>query len=113
MVERFVARFGDTVAVLHSKLSDGERHDEWLRLRRGEARIAVGPRSAVFAPLDDIGLIVVDAAHDSSYKHDGDPRSDARLVSERRARAAAVLRGLATPRPPAANRASCGVGKEY
>jgi primosomal protein N' (replication factor Y) len=99
MVQRFVARFGDTVAVLHSKLSDGERHDEWLRLRRGEARIAVGPRSAVFAPLDEIGLIVVDEEHDSSYKHEGDPRYDARLVAERRARDAVLVCGSATPRP--------------
>jgi primosomal protein N' (replication factor Y) len=99
MVERFVARFGDTVAVLHSKLSDGERHDEWLRLRRGEARIAVGPRSAVFAPLSDIGLIVVDEEHDSSYKHEGDPRYDARLVAQRRAGDAVLVYGSATPRP--------------
>ena len=86
IVARFVERFGDTVAVLHSKLSDGERHDEWARLRRGEARICVGPRSAVFAPLSNVGLIVVDEEHDSSYKHEGDPRYDARRVAMRRAR---------------------------
>ena len=67
IVGRFVERFGDTVAVLHSRLSPGERHDEWARLRRGEARVCVGPRSAVFAPLSDVGLIVVDEVHDSSY----------------------------------------------
>ena len=98
---RFQARFGDVVAVLHSALSVGERHDEWMRLRAGEARVCVGPRSAVFAPLDDIGLIVVDEEHESSYKHEGDPRYDARTVArERAARHGAVLVfGSATPRP--------------
>jgi primosomal protein N' (replication factor Y) len=101
IVARFVARFGDTVAVLHSKLSAGERHDEWARLRAGEARVCVGPRSAVFAPMRSVGLIVVDEEHDSSYKHEGDPRYDARRVAERRAaQAGAVLvAGSATPRP--------------
>jgi primosomal protein N' (replication factor Y) len=98
---RFQARFGDVVAVQHSALSVGERHDEWMRLRTGEARVCVGPRSAVFAPLDDIGLIVVDEEHESSYKHEGDPRYDARTVArERAARHGAVLvAGSATPRP--------------
>jgi primosomal protein N' (replication factor Y) (superfamily II helicase) len=101
IVGRFVERFGDTVAVLHSKLSAGERHDEWARLRRGEARVCVGPRSAVFAPLSDVGLIVVDEEHDSSYKHEGDPRYDARRVAFRRARVAGavLVAGSATPRP--------------
>jgi primosomal protein N' (replication factor Y) len=98
---RFQARFGDVVAVLHSALSLGERHDEWLRLRTGEARVCVGPRSAVFAPLSDLGLIIVDEEHESSYKHEGDPRYDARSVARRRAaQAGAVLVvGRATPRP--------------
>jgi primosomal protein N' (replication factor Y) (superfamily II helicase) len=98
---RFRARFGDVVAVLHSALSHGERHDEWLRLRSGEARVCVGPRSAVLAPLTDIGLIVVDEEHDASYKHEGDPRYDARAVALRRASAhrAVLLAGSATPRP--------------
>jgi primosomal protein N' (replication factor Y) len=101
MVGRFVERFGDTVAVLHSRLSAGERHDEWVRLRRGEARVCVGPRSAVLAPLSDLGLIVVDEEHDSSYKHEGDPRYDARLVAQERARraGAVLVAGSATPRP--------------
>ncbi len=97
IVSRFVARFGDTVAVLHSRLSAGERHDEWLRLRTGEARICVGPRSAVFAPLEDVGLIVVDEEHDPSYKHEGDPRYDARRVAEMRCDR--LIFGSATPRP--------------
>ncbi len=100
-VARFQARFGDTVALLHSALSEGERYDEWRRLRSGEARIAVGPRSAVFAPVRDLGLVVVDEEHDSSYKHEGDPRYDARHVAAERARRAraALLVGSATPRP--------------
>ena len=85
-VGRFQARFGDTVALLHSALGEGERYDEWRRLRSGEARIAVGPRSAVFAPVERLGLVVVDEEHDASYKHEGDPRYDARRV-------AAVARG--------------------
>src|SRR4051812_26014766 len=97
IVARFVERFGDTVAVLHSRLSDGERFDEWLRLRRGEARVCVGPRSAVFAPVDRLGLIIVDEEHDASYKHEGDPRYDARAVAEQRG--ALVVAGSATPRP--------------
>jgi len=100
-VGRFQERFGDTVAVLHSQLGSGERYDEWRRLRDGTARICVGPRSAVFAPLADLGLIVVDEEHDSSYKHEGDPRYDARTVAARRAEAAGavLLAGTATPRP--------------
>ncbi|HEX8206087.1 MAG TPA: primosomal protein N' [Solirubrobacteraceae bacterium] len=101
IVGRFVERFGDTVAVLHSRLSKGERYDEWRRLRSGEARVCVGPRSAVFAPIEQLGLIVVDEEHDSSYKHEGDPRYDARLVAERRG--VTVLYGSATPRPEAAS----------
>ncbi len=102
IVARFVARFGDTVAVLHSKLSPGERHDEWARLRAGEARVCVGPRSAVLAPLRDLGLVIVDEEHDASYKqHEGDPRYDARRVAERRAQqaGAVLVAGSATPRP--------------
>jgi primosomal protein N' (replication factor Y) len=100
-VGRFIDRFGDTVAVLHSGLGAGERHDEWLRLRSGEARICVGPRSAVFAPIERLGLIVVDEEHDPSYKHEGDPRYDARHVAGRRAEqtGAVLVAGSATPRP--------------
>ncbi|HEX8977277.1 MAG TPA: primosomal protein N' [Solirubrobacteraceae bacterium] len=98
---RFQARFGDVVAVLHSALSVGERHDEWQRLRRGQARVCVGPRSAVFAPVVDLGLVIVDEEHESSYKHEGDPRYDARHVARERARAAGavLVAGSATPRP--------------
>jgi primosomal protein N' (replication factor Y) len=98
---RFEARFGDVVAVLHSSLSQGQRYDEWRRLAAGTAKVCVGPRSAVFAPLTDIGLIVVDEEHESSYKHEGDPRYDARHIAEERARrhGAVLLLGSATPRP--------------
>jgi primosomal protein N' (replication factor Y) (superfamily II helicase) len=101
IVGRFVERFGDTVAVLHSRLRSSERYAEWRRLRMGEARVCVGPRSAVFAPIEDLGLIVVDEEHDSSYKHEGDPRYDARDVAAQRAQlsGALLLLGSATPRP--------------
>ncbi|MEA2220593.1 MAG: hypothetical protein QOJ35_3219 [Solirubrobacteraceae bacterium] len=101
IVSRFADRFGDTVAVLHSKLSAGERHDEWTRLRSGAARVCIGPRSAVFAPIEGLGLIVLDEEHDASYKHEGDPRYDARHVAAERARrsGALLLAGSATPRP--------------
>ena len=108
---RFVERFGDSVAVMHSRLSARERYDEWWRMRRGDARVCVGPRSAVFAPFADLGLIVVDEEHDASYKQEGDPRYDARLVAERRAEreGALLLAGSATPRPESftATGASC------
>ena len=98
-VDRFRAVFGDRIAVLHSGLSDGERYDAWLALRRGEKRIAVGARSAVFAPLRDLGAIVVDEEHESSYKQGESPRYHAREVAIVRARAegAVVVLGSATP----------------
>ncbi|HEX4114437.1 MAG TPA: primosomal protein N' [Solirubrobacteraceae bacterium] len=101
IVGRFVERFGDTVAVLHSRLTVAQRREEWRRLRVGEARVCVGPRSAVFAPIERLGLIVVDEEHDSSYKHEGDPRYDARAVAARRVSdcGALLLLGSATPRP--------------
>src|SRR5436190_11406003 len=100
-VSRFAARFGDRVALLHSRLAAGERRDEWERLRSGEARVCVGPRSAVFAPVRGLGLVVIDEEHDASYKQEGDPRYDAREIARRRARdaGAALVAGSATPRP--------------
>ncbi len=100
-VARFRARLGDRFAVLHSALSPGERYDEWRRLRSGEASVCVGPRSAVFAPVRDLGLIVIDEEHDSSYKQEGDPCYDARTVARRRADecGAILAAGTATPRP--------------
>jgi primosomal protein N' (replication factor Y) (superfamily II helicase) len=99
VVSAFTGRFGDEVAVLHSRLSEGERHDEWRRLQDGHARIAVGARSAVFAPAIDVGLIVVDEEHEGSYKQESAPRYLARDVAAERGRieSAIVLLGSATP----------------
>ena len=98
-VDRFRAVFGDQVAVLHSALSDGERYDAWLALRRGEKRIAVGARSAIFAPLQNLGAIIVDEEHESSYKQGESPRYHARETAIVRARieGAVVVLGSATP----------------
>ena len=100
-VGRFRARFGDRVAVLHSALTAAERRDERLRVLRGEARVVVGARSAVFAPVRGLGLVCVDEEHDPSYKQDSDPRYDARTVAAKRAalEGAVALYGSATPRP--------------
>ncbi|HMA20654.1 MAG TPA: primosomal protein N', partial [Gemmatimonadaceae bacterium] len=98
-VDRFRAVFGDRIAVLHSALSDGERYDAWRALRRGEKRIVVGARSAIFAPLEDLGAIIVDEEHEASYKQGENPRYHAREVAIVRARleGAVVVLGSATP----------------
>jgi len=98
-VRRFASRFGDRVAVLHSALSDGERYDEWHRIRAGAARVVIGPRSAVWAPVRELGLIVVDEEHESSYKQDESPRYNARDVAVLRGaiEGVKVVLGSATP----------------
>jgi len=98
-VDRFRARFGDCVAVLHSSLSEGERHDEWHRIRNGEAKIAIGARSALFAPIENPGLIVVDEEHEPTYKQDESPRYNARDVAVMRGHLerCCVVLGSATP----------------
>jgi len=98
-VERFCGRFGDMVAVLHSHLSDGERHDEWHRIHEGKARIVVGARSALFAPVERLGLIVVDEEHETSYKQGEAPRYNARDVAVKRGEIehCSVLLGSASP----------------
>jgi primosomal protein N' (replication factor Y) (superfamily II helicase) len=103
-VERFKARFGTgkiqtLVAVLHSHLSAGERHDEWHKIRQGRARVVIGARSAIFAPIDPLGLIVVDEEHEHSYKQEEAPRYNARDVAVVRANmeGAVVVLGSATP----------------
>jgi primosomal protein N' (replication factor Y) len=100
-VGRFRRRFGDLVAILHSSLGDAERRDERDRIARGDARIVVGARSAVFAPMRGVGLIVVDEEHDTAYKQESDPRYDARTVAAKRAalEGAVAVYGSATPRP--------------
>ena len=98
-VDRFRAAFGDQIAVLHSALSEGERYDAWLALKRGDKRIVVGARSAVFAPLENLGAIIVDEEHESSYKQGETPRYHAREVAIVRARneGAITVLGSATP----------------
>lgn len=111
MVRQVKERFGSSVAVLHSALSEGEKYDEWRRIRRGEAQVVVGARSAVFAPLKNIGLIVIDEEHESSYKQDDTPRYHARDV--------AILRGkfhhcpliLGSATPSLASRARAQKGR--
>lgn len=99
MLRQLRQRFGDSVALLHSGLSVGERFDEWLRLKNGEAQIAVGARSAVFAPLNNIGAIIIDEEHDSSYVSDFNPRYNTVEVADYRARqnGAMLVLGSATP----------------
>ncbi len=96
---RFRARFGDGIAVLHSGLSPGERYDQWMRILCGQIRVVIGARSAIFAPLTDIGLIIVDEEHDTSYKQESRFRYNARDMAVVRARqaGAVVLLGSATP----------------
>lgn len=98
-MERFRGRFGDCIAVLHSGLSDGERHDEWHRIARGEASVVVGARSALFAPVKNPGLIIVDEEHEPAYKQDEAPRYNARDVAVMRGAMynCAVVLGSATP----------------
>ena len=98
-VERFRSRFGDQVSVLHSGLSDGERYDEWMKVQNGRVKIAVGARSALFAPFRHLALIVVDEEHDSSYKQSEAPRYNARDVAVVRGKFenALVILGSATP----------------
>src|SRR5204863_7905100 len=87
----FRRAFGDRVAIQHSALSDGERHDQWQRIRRGEVDVVVGTRSAVFAPLPDVGLVIVDEEHDPSYKQEESPRYHGRDVAIVRAQRADAL----------------------
>src|SRR6202044_3316167 len=96
---QFYARFGDRVAILHSAFSDAERADQWRRIRAGGASVVVGTRSGVFAPVRNLGLIVVDEEHDSSYKQEETPRYHGRDVAIVRAQAAnaCVVLGSATP----------------
>ncbi|HVR70749.1 MAG TPA: primosomal protein N' [Vicinamibacteria bacterium] len=99
LVRAALARFGATVTVLHSELAAGERHDQWWRIREGDARVVVGARSAVFAPVPDLGLVVVDEEHEAAYKQEESPRYHARDVAVMRARieGATVVLGSATP----------------
>ena len=99
MIEWFRSRFGNAMAVLHSRLSPGERFDEWRRIRQGDARIVIGARSAVFAPVDNLGVIIVDEEHEQTYLSDRFPQYDAREIAASRGKreGAAVLLSSATP----------------
>jgi primosomal protein N' (replication factor Y) len=99
IIGTFKGHFGERVAVLHSRLSDGERYDEWMRITKGEGKIVLGARSALFAPLDNPGLIIVDEEHEPSYKQEETPRYHARAVVQRLAdeKGAVVIFGSATP----------------
>ena len=110
IVSRVRARFGSQVAVLHSGLSTGERYDEWRRIERGEARVVVGARSSIFAPLQNLGIIIMDEEHETSYKQDDTPRYHARKVAKWRAHyhQAPLLLGSATPSLESYSRAMAG-----
>ncbi|MDV2887504.1 DEAD/DEAH box helicase, partial [Alkalihalophilus pseudofirmus] len=99
MVNRFKGRFGDLVAVLHSGLSAGEKYDEWRKIQRKEVKVVVGARSAIFAPFENIGIIIIDEEHETSYKQEDMPRYHARDVAIERAKinACPVVLGSATP----------------
>ena len=100
MLDRFISRFGkEKIAVLHSKLSVGERHDEWERIKEEKAKIIIGARSAIFAPIKDLGIIIIDEEHDSSYKSESTPKYDAKEVAKKIAVRDQIplLLGSATP----------------
>ena len=98
-IDRFLARFGKNIAVLHSKLSQGERFDEWMKIKNGEAQIVVGARSAIFAPVINLGLIIIDEEHDSSYKSEMTPRYNAKDLANYMAKQNSIplVLGSATP----------------
>lgn len=111
MTERFIARFGEQVAILHSGLSNGEKYDEWRKVERGDAQVVVGARSAIFAPLKNLGVIIIDEEHEATYKQDSNPRYHARDVAILRAQynQAALVLGSATPSLESRARAGKGV----
>lgn len=113
MVNRFSEVFGNKIAALHSALSEGEKYDEWRRINRGEVSIVIGARSAVFAPLNNIGIIIIDEEHSDSYKQDNNPRYDARQIAILRSKTnnCPVLMGSATPSLESYARAVKGVYK--
>ena len=99
MVDRFLARFGEQIAVLHSKLSIGERYDQWQNIKCGKAKIVIGARSAIFAPISNLGIIIIDEEHDLSYKSDMNPRFNAKEISRYLAKKNDIplILGSATP----------------
>ena len=100
MLDRFISRFGkEEIAVLHSKLSIGERHDEWKKIKEGKIKIVIGARSAIFAPLENLGLVIIDEEHDSSYKSETTPKYNAKEIAEviGKVNKCPVVLGSATP----------------
>ena len=100
MLDRFISRFGKSkIAIIHSKLSLGERYDEWNKIKEGKAKIVIGARSAIFAPVEDLGIIIIDEEHDSSYKSESNPKYDAKQVAKYIAKQnnCPLLFGSATP----------------
>lgn len=100
MLDRFISRFGkEKIAVLHSKLSLGEKYDEWNKIKNGEAKIVIGARSAIFAPVNNLGIIIIDEEHDTSYKSESNPKYDAKEVAKYLAKQnnCPLLLGSATP----------------
>lgn len=111
VTSRFIARFGKEVAIIHSGLSEGEKYDEWRKIKAGEAKVVVGARSAIFSPLKNIGVIIIDEEHEASYKQDSNPRYHAREVAKLRGRyhKAVLVLGSATPSLESRARAQKGV----
>jgi primosomal protein N' (replication factor Y) (superfamily II helicase) len=111
MVKRFKGRFGDEVAVMHSGLSTGEKYDEWRKIQRKEVKVVVGARSAIFAPFENLGIIIIDEEHETSYKQEENPRYHARDVAIQRAKkyGCPVVLGSATPALESFARAKKGV----
>lgn len=111
MTNRFISRFGKKVAIMHSALSDGEKFDEWRKIKSGQARVVVGARSAIFVPIENIGAIIIDEEHEATYKQESNPRYHARDVALLRAKyhKAVLLMGSATPSIESRARASRGV----
>lgn len=112
IIEQFFARFGrGNTAVIHSRITPGQRYDEWMRIRKGEAKIVIGARSAVFAPLENIGIIVMDEEHETSYKSDQTPKYDTLDIAVKRARhfGAVLVLGSATPSVVSTKRAEEGI----
>lgn len=111
MIQTFSSHFGDEVAVLHSSLTPGERYDEWKRLRAGKARLAIGTRSAVFAPVNDLGLVIIDEEQEETYKSENSPRYHARDVAKFRCVQAKCLLLLGSATPELVTRYQAAIGK--
>lgn len=111
ITNRFIARFGDKVAIMHSGLSDGEKYDEWRKIKSGKAQVVVGARSAIFAPVENLGIIIIDEEHETSYKQDSSPRYHSRDIALLRAKwhGARLVLGSATPSLETRARAMRGV----